>query len=150
MNLRDFLRSEYGYPAGNGAPEALPIRIDDQCKSDCYRAFCQIAVTVPRQDQDIFVLTLSNVPWDEHVEARAEELNGCWSRLPYGRRLTLELSARGVSKVRRLAHAIDKVTGRGRTYLDSNWKWMTRRTAGSLDQFADRLKRYTGVRCRTA
>ena len=144
MNLYDFLKRAYEHPVGYTTNTTSPIRIDDQSKTDVYRSFCCISVTVPERDKDIFVLNLSNVPWNEHVEALVTELNGVWSQLSSGRCFRLEMSVKKISKIRKLAEAIRKVSGRGRRYIDCNWKWMCPRTAASLNQFADQLKEYYG------
>ena len=88
------------------------------------------------------VSALSNIPWNEDVVALATELNGKWSEAASGRSLTLEMDATSAPKIRKLAEAIRKVTGRGRRYDNCNWKWITRRTAASLQRFADSLQQY--------
>ena len=96
----------------------------------------------PIENRDAFILTLSNVPWDEHVEALADDVGGKWTGDLTARTLTLSLSITNITAIRKLAEAIRKVAGRGRQYSDRNWKWVTRRTADSLQLFADRLKEY--------
>jgi hypothetical protein len=56
-----------------------------------------------------------------------------------GRSLTICMDAESVPGIRELAKAIRRVCGRGQRYADRNWKWITRRTADSLDQFARQL-----------
>jgi hypothetical protein len=87
-------------------------------------------------------LTLENIPWDDLVQKVAEELGGEWSELHTGRCLALKMAANGVTKIRKLSEAIRKVTGRGRRYCNSNWKWITGRASHSLDEFADLLMNY--------
>jgi hypothetical protein len=125
------------------------LSIDDRDDYDvCSRSFCHIAVSVPHLDSDTFDLTLTSVPWDKDVENVVREIGGVWSDTVRqdGRNLTISLHYKDATKVRKLARAIRKVTGRGKSYIDSNWKWVARRTSGSLDQFADCLREYARMR----
>ena len=108
MYLYDFLRTEYDHPWGGPSTAMVPIRIDDQGKQDVYHAFCRMAVTMLDQGSNTFSLTLSNVPWDEHVEALAEQLGGKWSHIPTGRCLTLEMGIKNVTQIRKLAEEIGR------------------------------------------
>ena len=143
MTLHDFLRQEHGYSAGSADSKPFVLRIDDKQNDDLSDGFCYITVTVPGRDRDVFSLDLSNIPWNEDVVALATELNGEWSETPSGRCLTLEMDAKSAPRIRKLAEAIRKVTGRGRRYDNCNWKWITRRTATSLKRLADHLREYS-------
>ena len=72
----------------------------------------------------------------------AEDLGGKWQEIPTGRVLTISMDVKSSPTLRELAKAIRSVTGRGQRYDDSNWKWITRRTADSLERFAQQLRTF--------
>jgi hypothetical protein len=116
--------------------------IDDQAENDVPRAFCNMTITLPDSESNDFRLTLYPVPWDKDVEALVDALGGKWHDNSIGRVLKVPLTIRSVPDIRRLARAIRKVTGRGKRYVNANWKWSTRRTAGSLERFARLLSEW--------
>lgn len=142
MALYDYLHDAYLESLPDITAKPRPIRIDDEGRADKYYLFCRITVTMPDRHRDIFTLSLVNVPWDEDVEDVVGQLRGVWSETPTGRCLVLEMSVRNVADIRRLTKSIKSVTGRGRSYVDCNWKWITRRVVGSLKLFADRVSDY--------
>ena len=137
MTLFQFLGNAYQH----GRPNP-PIRIDDRAAVDVYPGFCSIVVRECTYGADHFELVLNSVPWDEHVEALVDEMGGEWSGTSTARTLTVSVSIKNITAIRKLAQVIRKVAGRGRCYSDRNWKWVTRRTADSLQRFADLLKGY--------
>jgi hypothetical protein len=142
MLLQDFVRSHYIAPWLDPRSLTGAIAIDDQNEGDRFRGFCHIHVEFPSRSASEFTLTLTNVPWDELVAEVAEELDGRWSDIPLGRCVTMKLTAKNITQLRNLAEAIRKVVGRGRRYLDCNWKWMAPRAADSLKKLADILMSY--------
>ena len=122
-----------GYPeqAKNLTGDSISIRVDDRSGDDITE-FCDIHLKMSDRDSDQFTLILDNVPYDDNVESIAEDLDGDWQTTRFGRRLTLNLTTAQAADLRLLATAIRKVVGRGRRYLNSNWKWMAPRTAKSL------------------
>ena len=119
----------------------IHIHVDDQTNDDCYPAFCHIHLKMSDPNSSEFILTLSNVPFDDDVKELAAELDGTWDQCRYGERLTLELSASQFTAISELAAAIRKIVGRGRRYDDPNWKWIARRTAKSLERLAKLLSK---------
>jgi hypothetical protein len=146
MSLYEFLQDRYDPPQGRRAEGSTSIRIDDRNSRDVCKSFCSITVEPCNEDEKRFTLTFHNIPCNEYVEEVVADCGGEWLDLPTGRRLTLKMSVSSVTSIRRLAHAIRKIPGRGRRYGDSNWKWMCPRTANSLDHFADLLIEYRSLR----
>ena len=139
-SLLNRLAEVYPKQARNLTSGPIFIRVDDRESDDTYVGFCDIHLKMSAPDADQFTLILDNVPFDDDVKTVAEELEGTWQTTRTGERLTLNLSASQKADIRRLATAIRKVVGRGRRYLDSNWKWIAPRTATSLEGFARKLK----------
>jgi hypothetical protein len=140
MILREFLARVYceqvrGRQPGQSST-AGEFWIDDQNEDDAPGAFCNIRATLPDDESNEFRLTLYPVPWDRDVETLVDRLGGQWQDIPTGRLLEVPMTARSVPDIRRLARVIRRVTGRGKRYVDSRWKWSTRRTADSLERFA--------------
>ena len=131
------------YPLQNQAVTSGPIhiRIDDQENDDCFLGFCHIHLKMSDSNSNKFILTLSNVPFDDDVKEIATELDGTWESTRSGERLTLELSVSQFTAISELAAAIRKIVGRGRRYDDPNWKWIARRTSKSLERLAKVLSR---------
>ena len=119
----------------------INIQIDDQTNDDSYPAFCHIFLKMSDPNSSEFILTLSNVPFDDDVKELAAELDGTWESTRSGERLTLELSASQSTATSELAAAIRNVVGKGRHYDDPNWKWIARRTAKSLERLAKVLSK---------
>ena len=116
--------------------------LDYQNEDDVPRAFCNITVTLPDSESNDFRLTLYPVPWDGDVEILADKLGGKWQNHPTGRLLEVPLTIRSVADIRRLARAIRKVTGRGETCPNPNWKRVAAKTADSLEHFAGLLSEW--------
>ena len=139
MTLQELMIEAYGdrgpdrHDRSRGRKE---FSIDDQNEKDMPQAFCDITITLPDSESNDFRLTLYPVPWDEDVETLVDALGGEWQDHSTGRLLEVPMTIRSVPDIRRLARAIRKVTGRGKRYVNANWKWSTRRTADSLDRFA--------------
>ena len=145
MNLYEYLQDAYEHPVAHQPATAVAsrkIRIDDRNGDDVYIGYCDIFVTANGKPADTFFLSLQNVPWNQQLEDLAAGLFGTWQETKLGRTLTLQLNHRSSPDIRDLAQAIRKVTGRGQQYDDRNWKWITRRTASSLDRFARHLREY--------
>ncbi len=119
----------------------IHIHVDDQTNDDCYPGFCNIYLKMSDPNSSEFILTLSNVPFDDDVKELAAELDGTWESTRSGERLTLELSASQSTATSELAAAIRNVVGKGRRYDDRNWKWIARRTAKSLERLAKLLSK---------
>ncbi|MCX7411265.1 MAG: hypothetical protein NTZ32_24575 [Planctomycetales bacterium] len=130
------LAEVYPKQARNLTSGPILIRIDDRDSDDTYPGFCDIHLKMSAPDADQFTLILDNVPFDDDVKTVAEELDGSWQTTRTGERLTLNLSASQTAGLRRLAATIRKVVGRGKCYLDRNWKWIAPRTAKSLNRLA--------------
>ena len=137
------LAEAYPKQARNLTSVPILIRIDDRDADDTYPGFCDIHLNMSAPDADQFTLILDNVPFDDDVKTVAEELEGTWQSTRTGDRLTLSLSASQTADLRRLATAIRKVVGRGKSYLDRNWKWIAQRTAKSLEEFARAISKGT-------
>jgi hypothetical protein len=145
MTFHEFLHDAYDSPTDPCSDQATtpePVRIDDQDEQDIYPGFCTLCVTVPDVSTDRFQLTLHRVPYNEDFTMLAEDLGGKWQEISTGRTLTISMDVKSSPTLRELAKAIRSVTGRGQRYDDSNWKWITRRTADSLERFAHQLRTF--------
>ncbi len=129
------LANAYQLPVKYLTNVPIIFRVDDR-DCDSYLGFCNIHLKLSDPQGDKFVLTLDNVPCDDDVKAIAGELGGSWQSSRTGERLTLNLSASDSTGIRQLAKAIRQLVGRGRRYLDPNWKWIAPRTAKSLERLA--------------
>ena len=128
------LAQAYPNQARNLTGGPIDIRIDDRDGDDIYPGFCDIHFKMASPDDDQLCLILDNVPFDDDVRAVATELNGTWQSTRTGERLTLNFSPAELGTIARLATAIRRVVGRGKHYLDRNWKWIAPRTAKSLER----------------
>ena len=136
-SLLNRLAEVYPKQARNLTSGPILIRVDDRESDDTYVGFCDIHLNMRDRDADQFTLTLDNVPFDGDVKTVADELEGTWQTTRIGERLTLNLSAESSGNIRELANAIRNIVGRGKKYLDPNWKWIARRTAKSLERLAE-------------
>jgi hypothetical protein len=128
MILQEFLIEVYGDHGPQRHDRSRSRRefwIDDQNEDDAPGAFCNIKVTLGGPESSEFQLTLYPVPWDKDVETLVDQLGGQWQDIPTGRLLSVAMTIRSVPDIRKLARAIRKVTGRGKRYVDSRWKWST-------------------------
>jgi hypothetical protein len=132
--LLNQLAKAYPKQARNLTDGPILIRVDDRDAADTYPGFCDIHLRMSSPEADRFTLVLDNVPFDNDVKSVADELEGIWQSTRTGERLTLNLTIFQKADLRRLAAAIRKVVGRGKTYLDKNWKWIAPRTAASLER----------------
>lgn len=138
-NLSRLLAEAYPKQARNLTSGPVFIRVDDRDSDDTYAGFCDIHLTMLDRDGDQFTLTLDNVPCDDHVRGIATNMDGTWQTTRSGERLSVILSAENSGNIRKLGNAIRSVVGRGKRYLDPNWKWIARRTAISLERLAAAL-----------
>jgi hypothetical protein len=134
-SLERFLSQTYVAPWETATMSPI-IRIDDRDEDDICSAFCDIHLTIIRSEPSAFQLALRNAPHDPEVDAIAREMNGTWQSLGSGRILTVSLTIKQVPQLRKLAKSIRRVVGRGKRYVDSNWRWIAPRTAGSLERLA--------------
>jgi hypothetical protein len=145
--LREFLIACYGNPTGRRArptPNVLPVFIDDRDAGDVYPAFCHITVRVPDNNDGLFLLQLIHPPRNEEVEALVKAKDGriergaddqSWFPVTF----CIPVRPKDGRFLRKLARAIRRVTGRGQSYADRNWKWLAPRTADSLAKLARHL-----------
>ena len=115
------------------------IKIDDRDASDVYPYFCSIFVSVPDRTGDALRLTLQHAPSGPEVVEVVQTLGGTVHPADFGATLTVNLKASQGPAIRRLARAIKAVVARGRRYDDPNLRWICRRTATSLERFANHL-----------
>ena len=137
------LAKVYPKQARNLTAEPILIRVDDRDSSDSYPGFCDIHLKMSAVDATQFTLLLDNVPYDDHVREIATSMDGTWQSSRTGERLTLNLPADDCGNIRGLAKAIADVVGRGKRYLDPNWKWIARRTAKSLERLVRAISKGT-------
>lgn len=138
-SLCERLAATYPNQTNGSAGTDILIGVDDRNSRDSYPGFCHIHLKMTDPEDDQFTLILNNVPFDEEVKALAAELDGIWQTTRTGERLTLNLSAKDSQSVKGLGQAIRKVVGRGKRYLDCNWKWIASRTGNSLERLAEVL-----------
>lgn len=119
-------------------PRPCRIEIDDQMSDDMSYGFCTIDVSIPNGESTEFTLNMDYVPFSDDAEELIQELDGKYvsdeDELRY--QISIPMTLRCAPKVRQLAKAIRKVVGRGKCYLNPNWKWMAPRAAASLEEFA--------------
>jgi hypothetical protein len=148
--LREYLARQYSPrpPASAGATTKVqPIGIDDRDAGDVYPAFCQIIVTVPDTADGLFLLKLLYPPHDAEVEELITGKGGRVGQLAAGPcdlpvTLRVHIRPKDAPFLRKLARAVRRVTGRGRSYVDPNWKWLAPRTAASLERLAQHLDEF--------
>lgn len=131
-------RLAQAYPNQINGLESGPIyiRIDDRDSDDICYGFCDIHLKMSDLRDDKFTLILDNVPFDDEVKSIASELNGTWQTTRSGERLTLNFTSTELREITRLSKAIRQLVGRGKSYLDRNWKWIVPRTSKSLERLA--------------
>jgi hypothetical protein len=148
--LRGYLARQYS-PRPPASAEATtkvqPISIDDRHAGDVYPAFCQIIVTVPDTADALFLLELHHPPRNTEVDDLVKVKGGrIWqgaaglSLVPVS--LSIHVRPKDAPFLRKLARAVHRVTGRGRSYTDPNWKWLAPRTAASLERLAQHLDEF--------
>ena len=115
---------------------SIYIRVDDRDSDDICYSFCDIHLRMSDLRDDNFTLILENVPFDDEVKSIASELNGTWQTTRSGERLTLNFTSTELREITRLSKAIRQLVGRGKSYLDRNWKWIVPRTSKSLERLA--------------
>lgn len=137
MNLTSFLFDVYGSRGRKtDANGGACVQIDDQNQIDIQSGFCQIHVTVQSRESSTALLELSPAPHNGEVSELLHEHGGQLVHGSTGATIRLSVGPRDARRVRDLARAIRRITRRGETYADRNWKWICRRTADSLEQFA--------------
>ena len=131
-------RLAQAYPTQINGLSARPIhiRIDDRDSDDIYCGFCDIHLKMSDLRDDRITLILDNVPFDDEVKSIAAKMNGTWQTTRFGERLTLNVTSADRREITRLSKAIRQVVGRGKSYLDRNWKWIAPRTCKSLEGLA--------------
>ena len=153
MKLYEFLLLQYCQQCSPSTVSSFgtdSLRIDDRGQHDVYPGFCEIMMSHDKANADQLILKLENVPWGEQVEAWAQKYDGKWEGTRTGRNLTVSVRLNEVTQLRRLANSIRNVTGRGRRYGEPSWKWMTERTAKSLERLANHLMEYRKARLSVA
>ena len=143
--LRNHLSDAYGGFADRRFKDRdldRAIKIDDRDATDVYAYFCSIFVAVPDRTGDALKLTLQHAPSGPEVVELVETLGGTVHPADFGATITLNLKASQGPAIRRLAGAIKAIVGRGRSYDDSNLRWICPRTAASLVNLARNLSLY--------
>ncbi|WLD14657.1 hypothetical protein [Planctellipticum variicoloris] len=135
------LAKAYPSQAKNLTGGPIHIRVDDRDGDDIYPGFCDIHLKMSDPDAEEFQLILDNVPYNDDVKAVASDLDGTWQTTRTGERFVLTLPVADAGGIVRLAKAIRQVVGRGKRYLDRNWKWIAPRTAKSLERLASVVSR---------
>ena len=138
----DFLAKKYGPPIRQREPKepATVFKIDDENTTDFCESFCQICVTTIGPTELRLQLTACPLTWE--LQHFVEDHDGVVDLTPLGNEIRLKLSVKQVTAIRNLARQIRSIVGRGRRYSNPNWKWICRRTADSLDRFAEALMDY--------
>lgn len=140
-DLAHQLTAAYGKPsegANRSGIATKQFRIDDEGADDHHAGFCRVWFNIPI-DGDTFTLRLENAPHNDDVTALIKAMDGEITKSPIGTTIIVPLHASNAKFVRDLAKAIRRVTARGQRYSDKNWKWVSRRTADTLERFASIL-----------
>ena len=135
-SLHSRLAQAYPNQAKGLADGPIFIRVDDRDSDDICYSFCDIHLKMSDLRDDKFTLILDNVPFDDEVKSIAAKMNGTWQTTRFGERLTLNFTSADRREITRLSKAIRQVVGRGKSYLDRNWKWIAPRTSKSLERLA--------------
>ena len=134
--LHSRLAQAYPNQAQSLVSGPIYIRVDDRDSDDICYSFCDIYLKMSDPWDGKFTLILDNVPYDDEVRSIAAELDGTWQKFRSGERLTLNFTSAELLEITRLGKAIRQVVGRGKRYMDSNWKWIAPRTCRSLEVLA--------------
>jgi len=122
------------------------IRIDDYRPGDTSPYFCSLWISIQNTEASRLTLHLKNPPLDDEVTRLIRAKKGKMTGLPPDLHVEIPVLTRDGAFLRELAKAFRRVVGRGRTYLNPNWKWICPRTAASLERLADRLLEYRRLR----
>ncbi len=141
--LINYLKEKY--LAKQGTDHDWQFKLDDRQRYDVASDFCDMTLTV-EADVSQFTLTLFPVPTSAGLLELVKELDGEIVQRRDNTRIVLKLGINKVTQLRELAKETRRITGRGKTYLNSNWKWICPRTANSLDRFATNLTEFRRAR----
>jgi hypothetical protein len=125
---------------GDRSGSIQSVKIDDRQRGDVYPGFCGMQVTDGDDDGSSVCLEMSPAPYDEQVCKLVNRHGGKFTEDRFGATIRIPIRRKDSRLVCKLAKAVRRVTGRGKRYLDSNWKWVCPRTAASLERFADVLE----------
>jgi hypothetical protein len=136
--LFDQLQSEYPDRLRVDPQGICHLRVDESY-ADAAHSACSVQLTLNSTASDEFCLELINVPWNFALADLVAEVGATLTGDDSRKVLRLSGTARNYRQIKHLAKAVRAVTGRGERYLNSNWKWSTRKTAEALDRLADCL-----------
>jgi hypothetical protein len=105
-----------------------------------------MTVRVPDSSEDTLILSIQHIPLTGESRSLIEDEGGNIREFPDGYAAEITLKVKSVTFIRKLARAIRQTIGRGKRYLNPNWKWICPRTAASLERFATVLKTYNTER----
>lgn len=132
------LQAEYPSRIRCDESSACHLRVDEAF-DDVPHCACAVHVELTAASATTFCLQLINVPWNQDLECLVHELEGALDGPDTCKTLTFSGAAKDYRCIKQLAKAVRAVTGRGRRYLDSNWKWSSRKTAEALERLASCL-----------
>jgi len=119
-----------------------PFKIDDQDTDDTHEHFCGIFVRVIEGAK--FDLHLSNnAPLNSKIKNMVKAKVGKVQEGKYNS-IEVNLTSKDYDFVSKLADEIEGLVAHGKKYNNRNWKWLCPRTANSLRQFSEVLKKYKG------
>ena len=118
------------------------VRVDDQY-GDIHRLFCKIAVTISHGTPGAFQIKLTNTPMTDELRDLIESSEGEVLEIDDRTDAIVNTSIKSVTYIRDLAAEYRRTVGRGAEYDNSNWIWICRRTADSLNRLASNI---TGFR----
>lgn len=130
------LAESYPIQARHLVGDPISISIYDQDAEDRFHGTCEIHSTAADLKAGKFTLVLDSIPFDEDVEGLVWELDGVCENSRTGRTFKIPIRIDSAPKIRKLARIVHKVIGRGKRYLDSNWRWQAPTIARSLEFFA--------------
>lgn len=147
--LAGFLQESYPDSRDEG-PTSLSglfeIRIDDYRPTDTSPYFCSLWISIQNREASRLTLHLKNPPLDDEVTRLIRAKKGKMTGLPPNLYVEIPVLTTDGAFLRELAKAVRRIVGRGRSYVNSNWKWISPRTAASLERLADRLLEYRRLR----
>jgi hypothetical protein len=144
--LRQYLYEHYavnGYRSYKKLRKDHPIQIDDQDDSDALNEFCNIFVTVGRNNTLVIELS-GGMPVTREMADFAEIYSGIAE--PAKSRIVLNISPTQIEALMDLAARIRRTAELGHTVNNPNWDKLSARTISSIYRFVRIIKEYQELR----
>lgn len=140
LTLGQFLCRRYDGPASSEAL-AQRIRVDAPGLQGGSSRFFSVCLATSDSPGSLR-LVLDGIPFNAEVEHAAKEMGGFWTDIRGIRKLTVSFHEKSHPKLRKLGQAVRNVVGRGKSYVNPNWKWMAPAIAQAVIDLADSVREY--------